>query len=320
MVVTNVLNSELEQKKGIKQGLRIIKINGVDVHEHVATNIKPFIGSSTKQWLNLLAYGRNATRGRRSESVHLTFKDENNQVFESAISRSLPENNLERSLFEFSILENNIGLLRINSFWHENFTTYFDSIYEKILTTDALIIDIRMNSGGNSLNSEYVLSHLTNESFRMAEWSSLRYIPAFVSWNRPVEWYVGAPRYIQPIQNKPIYDRPVAVIIDESTFSAAEDFCVGFRNMNRGLIIGTPSAGSTGNSVFFELPGGGSVQICAIKNTFPDGTEFVGIGILPDIEVRETVSSFFSRTESGADNTNAVRKAVEVLKNSMRNK
>lgn len=114
MVVTNVLNSELEQKKGIKQGLRIIKINGVDVHEHVATNIKPFIGSSTKQWLNLLAYGRNATRGRRSESVHLTFKDENNQVFESAISRSLPENNLERSLFEFSILENNIGLLRIN--------------------------------------------------------------------------------------------------------------------------------------------------------------------------------------------------------------
>jgi C-terminal processing protease CtpA/Prc len=108
------------------------------------------------------------------------------------------------------------------------------------------------------------------------------------------------------------------LLIDESTFSAAEDFCVGFRNMKRGNIIGTPSGGSTGNPIGFGLPGGGWVLLCTKKDTYPDGTEFVGVGILPDIEVRETVSSFLSKAETGIDNSNATRKAIEVLKSSMK--
>jgi hypothetical protein len=33
-----------------------------------------------------------------------------------------------------------------------------------------------------------------------------------------------------------------------------------------------------------------------------------------DIEVRETVSSFLSKAETGIDNSNATRKAIEILK------
>jgi C-terminal processing protease CtpA/Prc len=319
MIVTEVLNDELGQLQGIKRGLEIVKINGIDVHEYVSTNIKPFVFSSTEQWTNLIAYGREATRGKRSESIRLTFKDGNNRVFESTISHSMSENDLSPTpLFDFSVLEGNIGMLKIDDFWQDNFTAHFDSIYEKILATDALIIDIRRNGGGNSNNSEYILSHLTNESFKMSVWSSPRYIPAFASWNRPKEWHIGEPWIGQPVKNKPFYNKPVAVLIDESTFSAAEDFCVGFRNMKRGNIIGTPSGGSTGNPIGFELPGGGWVMLCTKKDTYPDGTEFVGVGILPDIEVRETVSSFLSKVETGIDNSNATRKAIEVLKSSMK--
>ena len=318
MIVLDVLNDTLEQK-GIKKGLQIIKINGTDVHEYVSTNVKPFIGSSTEQWLNFLAYGQEATMGKRSESVRLTFKSENENIFEHLISRSMSERSLPPTpLFDFTVLENNIGLLRIDDFWRDNFRAYFDAIYEQILTTDALIIDIRGNPGGNSNNSVYVLSHLTDEPFKMSAWSSPRYIPAFASWNRPMEWHIGEPWIGQPVRNKPIFDKPVALLIDESTFSAAEDFCVGFRTMNRGKIIGTPSGGSTGNPIGFRLPGGGWVQICAKKDTYPDGTEFVGVGILPDIEVRETVSSFLSKAKTGIDNSNATRKAIEVLKSSIK--
>jgi Periplasmic protease len=319
MIVIGVLNNELEQLQGIKRGLEIVKINGIDVHEYVSTHIKPFVFSSTEQWLNLIAYGREATRGKRSESIRLTFKDENNNIFESTISRSMFENDLPpKPIFDFTILEHNIGLLKIYDFWRDDFTTHFDSIYEKILATNGLIIDIRGNGGGSSNNSEYVLSHLTNENFNMSVWSSPYYIPAFASWNRPREWHIGEPWIGQPVRNKPFYNKPIALLIDESTFSAAEDFCVGFRNMKRGTIIGTPSGGSTGNPIGFDLPGGGSVQICTKKDTYPDGTEFVGVGILPDVEVQETVSSFLSKSETGIDNSNTTRKAIEVLKSSMK--
>lgn len=42
----------------------------------------------------------------------------------------------------------------------------------------------------------------------------------------------------------------------------------------------------------------------------PDGTEFVGIGIVPDVEVEETYDSYFN-TKDGAQ----LSKALERLRN-----
>ena len=39
-----------------------------------------------------------------------------------------------------------------------------------------------------------------------------------------------------------------------------------------------------------ELPGGGRANICTKRDTYPDGREFVGIGIPPDIVVETSVS------------------------------
>ena len=36
MIVTEVLNDELSQLRGIKRGLEIVKINGTDVHEYIS--------------------------------------------------------------------------------------------------------------------------------------------------------------------------------------------------------------------------------------------------------------------------------------------
>ena len=320
MIVTTVLNDTLEQR-GIKKGLEIIKINGTDVHEYVSTKIKPYVHSSTEQWLNFRAYGREATRGKKSEEIRLTFKDEKNKIFEQSISHSMSEKKLPaKPLFDFKEIDNHIGFLKINAFWGDNYVERFDSIYEKLAHIDALIIDIRGNEGGNSDYSAYILSHLTSKKFKMSDWSSPLYIPANASWNYPKEWYSQKSYDYSPVENKTIFNKPIVLLINEGTFSAAEDFCVGFRNMNRGSIIGTPSGGSTGNPIGFSLPGGGWVQICTKKDTYPDGAEFVGIGILPDIEVKETVSSFLSTIQSDVDNSLATVKAIEILNNAIKGK
>jgi carboxyl-terminal processing protease len=35
----------------------------------------------------------------------------------------------------------------------------------------------------------------------------------------------------------------------------------------------------------FDLPGGGKARICVKRDMYPDGTTFVGTGIVPDIHV-----------------------------------
>ena len=61
---------------------------------------------------------------------------------------------------------------------------------------------------------------------------------------------------------KRLYKNPVALLSSAATFSAAEDFLVAFRVMSRGIIVGERSGGSTGQPLFFALPGGGSARVC----------------------------------------------------------
>ncbi len=80
-----------------------------------------------------------------------------------------------------------------------------------------------------------------------------------------------------------------------------------FRGAKRGPFVGTSTGGSTGQPLRFALPSGGSAQICSKRPTFFDGTEYVGVGIAPDLEVRTTAADF----RAGRD---AVReRAVRIL-------
>lgn len=71
--------------------------------------------------------------------------------------------------------------------------------------------------------------------------------------------------------------------------------------------IGENSHGSTGQPLMFDLPGGGAARVCTKKDTYPDGREFVGYGIKPDIEVKSTVNDFIN------NNDPIIKKAIEYL-------
>jgi C-terminal processing protease CtpA/Prc len=79
------------------------------------------------------------------------------------------------------------------------------------------------------------------------------------------------------------------VLTSARTFSAAEDFAAAFKTMNRGLIIGEPTGGSSGQPLFITLPGNGTARICTKRDMLGNGEEFVGKGIIPDKFVSPTV-------------------------------
>ncbi|MBO9657311.1 MAG: peptidase S41, partial [Chitinophagaceae bacterium] len=44
-------------------------------------------------------------------------------------------------------------------------------------------------------------------------------------------------------------------------------------------------------------PGGGAARVCTKQDMYPDGREFVGYGIKPDIEVKRTLNDYLEKKD-----------------------
>jgi C-terminal processing protease CtpA/Prc len=49
---------------------------------------------------------------------------------------------------------------------------------------------------------------------------------------------------------------------------------------------------NTGQPLVFPLPEGGLARVCTKRDTYPDGHEFVGVGVQPDRLVHPTLADF----------------------------
>lgn len=180
------------------------------------------------------------------------------------------------------------------------------------MKTRALIIDIRSNHGGSSVNANYIAKHFYADSLLTGAWESRQYIPAFASWGYPEKVYHGEGdvwRHSEADTFK-LYLKPVVLLVDRGTFSAAEDFISVMRATGNCTLVGENTGGSTGNGVLVSIiPGVCAANICSKHDYAADGTEFVGKGFAPDVHVTETYNSYFK-----AKRDNALTKAVQWLK------
>lgn len=283
--------------KGIRRGVEITTVAGLPVTDYAREYLIPYVPSSTPQWTKYVVYENfGLTKREAGEYLTLGIKDgKRNFALSVKVGGEKWDLPREEEIMKFSKIRNGIGYLKISSFGYSELKEMFDSCYSELLQTRALIIDLRGNGGGNSGNADYILRHLSADSIKTASWKSPQHIPAFTSWGYKDTWYEQPSEYMQPIENKTIYDKPVVVLIDNGTFSAAEDFCGIFVSMKRGVLIGQPTGGSTGNGVRIPLIPGTTTwaNICSKHDTAPDGTEFVGKGFMPDIPVEEDYQSYF---------------------------
>ncbi|MBQ8813645.1 MAG: hypothetical protein IJZ85_04030 [Lachnospiraceae bacterium] len=77
---------------------------------------------------------------------------------------------------------------------------------------------------------------------------------------------------------------PCVILTSRNTISAAEDVVAIFLSSDhRATRIGTPTHGSTGTPMLLSLSCGGGARVCSVGYQLMDGTEFIGVGIVPDI-------------------------------------
>lgn len=303
-VYVDEVQSSFLLKQGIRRGMELVSINGESALDYGQKHIMPYVSSSTPQWTLHETYeGHALLTTVENDTLNLTFTSANSPSLKISYITESGTWDLEASkkTLSFELKKGNIGYLRINDFMASDIKQEFDRLYPQILKTSSLIIDIRNNPGGNSGNADYILRHLSSDSIKTDSWRSPMYIPAYASWSMKQPWHEAESEYMSPVKGKVIYDKPIVVLVNQGTFSAAEDFCSVFIGMKRGKLIGTMTGGSTGNGVHVGLiPGHTDANICSKHDIMPDGTEFVGIGIRPDIEVKETYKSYFKGDEDAA--------------------
>jgi len=94
---------------------------------------------------------------------------------------------------------------------------------------------------------------------------------------------------------------PTVILIGHNTASSAEDFLIAADNQRHMIRIGDRSYGSTGQPFLFDLPGGGGARICTKKDTYPDGREFVGYGVAPNVIVKPVLRDFIEHNDPALD-------------------
>jgi C-terminal processing protease CtpA/Prc len=282
--------------QGIARGVEILAVNGEPVKQYGAEKVAPYRGASTPQDLDIKTFEYSLLGGPLDMPVELTLRDPAGTTF----VRSLPRKTGAEAdrfphepfhAFEFKLLEGNIAYVALRSFGDNTCSREFAARFADIRKADAIIFDVRENSGGSSNVGWEILGYLTDQSFNSTRWRTREYRPAERAWGQAERWFDN-PGNPLPSRTADPYRKPVLVLTSPRTYSAAEDFAAVFDAMKRGTIVGEATGGSTGQPLSVPLPGGGSVRICTKHDRYPDGNEFVGVGIQPGVPVSPTVEDF----------------------------
>jgi hypothetical protein len=185
-------------------------------------------------------------------------------------------------LTEMRILPGNVRYLRISGFeWVADKTgTAYDEAMRFLSEGDAVIIDVRGNGGGSASAVQYAFSH-----FMPADEEAL--LMTFTD-------DVGRPQQSRVLAHLPsgrLTGRPLYVLVDEGTRSAAEEFAYHVKHFNVGKLVGEKTAGAANNNAFYPVARGFIVSISGSRPVHAvTGTNWEGSGITPDTAVEPSVA------------------------------
>ena len=286
---------------GFAVGQEVVAVDGEPVHAYAEREVRPYQSASTDHDLDVRTYEYMLLAGDAAEAVALTLRQPDGTTVEREAPRLTYEQTQalgwSRPAFELAWLPGRVAHVRLNSFGSDEAADAFLARFGEIAEAEALVLDVRDNGGGNSSVGWRVLCTLTDaDALAVSSWHTRLYRPAFRAWGRgeATEGERGSTFGCDADRH---YTGPVAVVTSPRTFSAAEDFAVAFDVIDRGPLVGEPTGGSTGQPLFFRLPGGGNARVTTKHDAYPDGRAFVGVGVLPDVPASPTVAG----VRSGAD-------------------
>lgn len=202
------------------------------------------------------------------------------QVSEADIAQDRKKNFYFKKI---EILPSNIGYIEFTNFASPSLPARktVNAAMQFVSNTDALILDLRNNFGGNAAMANEILGYFfnarsyTGKSFNRIE-------------NKWVDNYVENKKAVTQglVLNMPVY-----ILTSNRTFSAAEGLAYTLQSMKNVVIIGDTTRGGAHLTRSFSLGNGfvGFIPYLRGENV-KTKTDWEGTGVIPDIKIEESKS------------------------------
>lgn len=231
-------------------------------------------------------------RGEEGTDITITIQ-RGEEKFDVTITRQM----IEIDVVVYELLENNVGYIKINNFDTHSSRDAIAAI--KDLTAqgaDCLIFDLRFNPGGMKHELVALLDYLLPEG------------PLF----RSVD-YKGKEEV--DYSDADFLDLPMAVLINDDSYSAAEFFAAALQEYEAGVIVGTKTCGKANYQQTFRLSDGSAIAVSTGHYQTPHGVTLADVGVTPDVILEvddETYLNLYYEKVDHEDDAQ-LQAAIEVL-------
>src|SRR5438552_346370 len=286
----------------------IVAVQGVPAEAWIRDSILPEVpaGSVPARWSRAVA---TMLEGEKGTAVHLLLRLPGGVERGASLTRTVDLDDrwpLTRPSLEVDTLPGGVAWVRLHALDDPDIADRFDRAVPEFRggTLKGLVLDVRDEAGrpaGRDAGYQ-ILARLVDKAFVTSRWRTPQYRPAYRGVDMPDSggaWFAVPPDTVRP--RRPSFTGPVALLASPLTAGAAEDLLVAFRNAARGPIIGEASAGATGQVLTLSLGKGWEFAVGVTRDAFPDGSEFYGTGIAPELPVIVTVADFLAGRDAALE-------------------
>ena len=204
---------------------------------------------------------------------------------------------IESAVATGQMLTDGIGLVKISNF-DERCASESIAAIQKLQQEGAkkIIFDVRNNPGGYAEELVKLLDYLLPEGdlFRSVSYDGTEKVDT---------------------SDADCLDMPMAVLINGSSYSAAEFFAAALQEYQAATIVGEPTVGKGVYQTTISLGDGSAVALSTGKYFTPKGNSLTDVGVTPDVRVdvdEETAEKIYYGTLSYADDLQ-IQAAIQVL-------
>jgi len=264
------------ERAGIKAGDYIVRIGKEQVQ-----------GKSLMEAVKLM-------RGPVGTTIDLTVRRKNvKKPIEFKIIRKIIEIKSVNS--KIISKKKNIGYIRLKSFNENSDNQFLKSIkkFEKNPNIKGYVIDLRNNPGGLLTQAINITDFFLNDG-------------EIVSTKGRK---ISETRKFFARKGDEIKGKPIVVLINNGSASAAEIFAGALKDHKRAIILGENSYGKGSVQSIIPLRNGGGMRLTISKYYLPSGKSISEVGVTPDILVEETEDDF----KINSDKDNQLNYAIKLF-------